>query len=170
MDLKHIIDQIAAHPPEFPFPDEWRAVPAGRDQDGRMLVVVDVPLRDEMKDDLRFMSGAPVRELVTDTDTFERLRAFSRSRLGPRGNGSGYHGEIDCDITWRFKCPKDWAKLAPTGDLWTRHCATCSRNVVMCGSQDQIDAARRVGACVAITKFNENERVEYLLGDLAEDK
>jgi hypothetical protein len=167
MDLKRIIDCIATNPDPIAFPDDaYRVVPAGRDEDGRVLMVVDGPLSDAERDDLRFMFNGHIREISTDTPTFERLRAFSRSRLGPRGNGSGYHGEIDCDVVWRYKCPKDWAKLAPTGDPWSRHCETCNRAVVMCSDQEQINAARRVGACVAITEYHDSERFGTLMGEL----
>lgn len=156
MDTAEIIDLIAENALKYSIvPSDWRVVPIGMNEDGRLMIVVDALVSDEIRDNLRFMFSAHVRELTVTPDLFDRLNAFFRSRFGAGGNGSGYHGEIDCDVTWKFKCPQDWAKMTPTAEDWVRRCGACRRNVVMCGNEQQIQAAKRVGACVAIARCDE---------------
>ena len=166
MDFNHIIDQIATNCDLYPVPKEWRVVPIGKNVEGRLWVAVDAPMNEEMKDNLRFLSGLHVRELVVDSDSWERMKAFYLSRLGAKNPGTGLKGEIECE--WKFKCPLDWTKLSPTNDPWVRHCSRCSRNVVMCGSPDQVSAAKRAGACVAIVIHNKDDELECTLGLMEE--
>lgn len=164
MQLKQIVDLIAANSTQYPCLDSYQAIPLGLDDTGRLLVVVDEPLSDELMDDLCFMLAHPCRQIETDHDTFIRLLSFYRSRLGARG--SGHVAEIDCEIAWKFKCPKDWATMSPTADPLARHCQACDRQVVLCGDESQIKAAKQAGACVAIGRRNEGEGVEMLLGEV----
>lgn len=166
MQLKQIVDMIAANGPQLPVDDSWMVVPLGLNEERKLLAVVEEPLSEEVKDSLRFMFSAHVKEIITDHDTFMRIRSFYRSRFGERGNGSGNFGEIDCEITWKFKCPKDWAKMLPTSDPWARHCTACDRNVVLCGNDAQVEAAKQVGACVAIGRRDEGDVIEMFLGGM----
>lgn len=57
----------------------------------------------------------------------------------------------NCNVRWRFQCPKKWSELEETRSPEVRFCSACRKDVFFCGS---VEKARRmaedVGACVAI--------------------
>lgn len=57
----------------------------------------------------------------------------------------------NCNVRWRFQCPKKWSELEETRSPEVRFCSACRKDVFFC---DSVDKARRlaeeVGACVAI--------------------
>jgi len=48
-----------------------------------------------------------------------------------------------------FKCTKKWEELAKTEQPKVRFCDTCSENVYLCESLQELDAAVKAGHCVA---------------------
>ena len=57
----------------------------------------------------------------------------------------------NCNVRWRFQCPKKWSELEETRSPEVRFCSACRKDVHFC---DSMEMARRlaevVGACVAI--------------------
>lgn len=56
---------------------------------------------------------------------------------------------INCDIAFRFKCPKKWDRLAVTGKENIRYCNQCERNVYYCLTREDVRGHADAGECVA---------------------
>ncbi len=67
----------------------------------------------------------------------------------------------NCDLRFRYVCPKRWENLEPTDDNRVRHCDTCDQNVYYCRSVADARGRALGGQCVAI-----DSRVERAEGDL----
>ena len=67
---------------------------------------------------------------------------------------------VSCEFSYR--CPRDWAALAPTANADIRHCGTCAREVYLCHDAEQLVKHTRAGHCVAILQ-EDTERGERLL-------
>ena len=167
MRLEKIVDLIAVNWSRYIVPEEWDCIPLYEPDESTLVVVAHKGISEEVIDDLRFMYSKKhiLIEAVEDIETFDRITAFYISRYGQKGNGSGNYGVIECPVEFASKCPLDWHELKQTENLWSRHCSVCDRNVIMCGNNAQVEAAKKVGACVAIAR-NDDERVYYELGGL----
>ena len=57
----------------------------------------------------------------------------------------------NCNVRWRFQCPKRWDQLEPTRLPEVRFCSACRKDVFFC---DSVELARRLGEerghCVAL--------------------
>lgn len=55
-----------------------------------------------------------------------------------------------CGVKFRFRCPKQWAELAPTERAEVRHCGACDRDVHYAISVGEARGHARLGRCVAL--------------------
>jgi hypothetical protein len=70
----------------------------------------------------------------------------------------------NCEVRFKFRCPKQWQNLARTDDSQVRFCDACRKNVYYCGTiAEARDHARR-GHCVAV-----NSGQQRSPGDLEHD-
>jgi uncharacterized protein (TIGR02996 family) len=53
------------------------------------------------------------------------------------------------DVSFRFKCPKQWQALATTDDATVRHCGTCNKPVYFCTDLGEIRLRAYNRECVA---------------------
>lgn len=56
--------------------------------------------------------------------------------------------KIKC--TFEFECNKTWDKLTPTASPLIKFCNTCSHDVYLCSTQDQVDEAINLKRCIAV--------------------
>jgi uncharacterized protein (TIGR02996 family) len=57
----------------------------------------------------------------------------------------------NCNVRWRFQCPKKWSELEETRSPDVRFCTACRKDVTYCNSVEEARRiAEEVGACVAI--------------------
>lgn len=56
----------------------------------------------------------------------------------------------NCDVRFRFKCPKQWSNLQPTSTKLIRHCETCNHDVFYCHTKEELNNRAKKGQCVAI--------------------
>lgn len=75
------------------------------------------------------------------------------------------------EVTFSYRCPKDWQSLTCTEDPKVRFCATCKKGVHLVETDTELAAALRERRCVAI----ELESVEpelpsggWVVGELSE--
>jgi hypothetical protein len=69
---------------------------------------------------------------------------------------------VSCEFSYR--CPRDWAALAPTADADIRHFGTCARDVYLCHNAEQLMNHTRAGHCVAIRQEDAERGERLLLG------
>lgn len=55
----------------------------------------------------------------------------------------------NCESAFRFKCPKRWEALAPTGTEGVRRCGACRRLVYRCETDEDVIAHAKAGHCIA---------------------
>jgi uncharacterized protein (TIGR02996 family) len=65
------------------------------------------------------------------------------------------------ELRFKFKCPKHWENLSPTGNSLIRFCGQCQRNVYYCSSVDEARQHAWNGDCVAV-----DSRLPRYFGDL----
>ena len=70
----------------------------------------------------------------------------------------GNVGEIaGCSWKFRFECPKKWGELHETSDNRVRHCASCSKLVFLCSTDEEIALHSEAQDCVCIvSEFGES--------------
>lgn len=57
----------------------------------------------------------------------------------------------NCNVRWRFQCPKRWSELEATADDGKRWCTACRKEVHYCASVEYARSiAENYGQCVAI--------------------
>jgi uncharacterized protein (TIGR02996 family) len=56
----------------------------------------------------------------------------------------------NCNFRFELRCPKQWDALAPTSNPKVRHCDSCARDVIYCGTILEARQVARTGGCVAI--------------------
>ena len=61
----------------------------------------------------------------------------------------------NCDVRFRFKCPKQWADLQPTADKLIRHCDTCNHDVYYCYSKEELNERAEKNQCVAFCDYDD---------------
>jgi|GEM_PF-2450477 hypothetical protein len=66
------------------------------------------------------------------------------------------------NCTLEYECPKTWAELTPTAAPNGRHCHACSKDVIYCTSQTQLDKLSVQGACVAFQALQGRQLVGSL--------
>lgn len=69
----------------------------------------------------------------------------------------------NCQVRFRFKCPKKWQSLKLTDDSGVRFCDACQENVFYCGSVGDARHHAMQGHCVAL-----NSHLQREPGDLDE--
>lgn len=55
----------------------------------------------------------------------------------------------ECDIEFRFKCPKQWSSLVATDNPAVRRCGTCDRDVHFCATIEEVREHAWENHCVA---------------------
>ena len=58
--------------------------------------------------------------------------------------------KIQC--AFDFVCNKTWDELTPTASPLVKFCETCSHDVFLCSTQNQVDEASNLKRCIAIEK------------------
>jgi len=71
----------------------------------------------------------------------------------------------NCNIRFRFNCPKKWASLTPTRDPNQRSCSECNRIVYRCDNEYEAKWLGRQGKCVDLVTPEE----EYFLGEVEDN-
>ncbi|MCU0705048.1 MAG: TIGR02996 domain-containing protein [Fimbriiglobus sp.] len=57
----------------------------------------------------------------------------------------------NCNVRWRFQCPKKWSELATTSEDTVRWCTACRKEVHFCETVEEArNEAESQGHCVAI--------------------
>lgn len=56
--------------------------------------------------------------------------------------------KIKC--AFEFVCNKNWDELTPTASPLVKFCGTCSHDVFLCSSQNEVDEASKLKRCIAI--------------------
>lgn len=56
---------------------------------------------------------------------------------------------INCDVKFRFRCPRLWEQLRPTDDEGIRFCEVCAKSVHRAADANEADRLARQGKCVA---------------------
>ena len=62
-----------------------------------------------------------------------------------------FAGIANCDQDDRTRCPHRWRSLGPTDDERIRFCSECGKDVVLCRTQQELDAQVGSGKIVAVT-------------------
>ena len=68
----------------------------------------------------------------------------------------------NCKFEFAFQCPKRWTKLAKTADPDIRFCSTCSQNVYLCNSMEDVHRHASKGNCIAVPP--QIPKMEHLIG------
>jgi hypothetical protein len=55
----------------------------------------------------------------------------------------------NCEITFRFQCPKLWSELTQTESPDTRHCSVCDCDVFFCKTDEETIEHAKAGHCIA---------------------
>ena len=98
-------------------------------------------LSDKTIDILRFVLGRDF-----DYDTAPRDPLF---RIVDLHYLASYSEIQNCDVHFRFKCPKQWADLKPIADKFIRHCDNCDHDVYYCYSKEELHERAEKNQCVA---------------------
>lgn len=61
----------------------------------------------------------------------------------------------NCDVRFRYRCPKDWDALVSTQDAGVRHCLACDKDVYLCDSVAAFLRHAERGHCVAVAEFKD---------------
>jgi uncharacterized protein (TIGR02996 family) len=96
------------------------------------------------------MAESPEQSLnrVRWTNQLQKLAA----QLEPAWLAAISHPKLEaCRVSFRFQCPKQWEKLAPTDDPKVRHCGSCRQHVHYCDSLQEARYHATRGSCVALT-------------------
>jgi hypothetical protein len=56
----------------------------------------------------------------------------------------------NCEVRFRFECPRLWSNLQSTSNKLIRHCETCNQDVFYCHTKEELNERARKGQCVAI--------------------
>ena len=56
----------------------------------------------------------------------------------------------NCEVRFRFKCPRQWKELTLTSDDKIRHCGVCEKSVYYCESPAELEECAREGRCAAV--------------------
>ena len=70
----------------------------------------------------------------------------------------------NCDIRWKFRCPKNWDKLTETDDSSVKLCQHCKKLVYRCTTLDALNAHASEGHCVALI-----EDGHFVIGEVGLD-
>lgn len=118
--------------------------------DGKLKLVLPTTVddvSDKTIDILRFVLGRDF-----DYDTAPRDPLFKIVDLHYLAS----YSEIqNCDVRFRFKCPKQWADLQPTADKLIRHCDTCDHDVYYCYSKEELNERAEKNHCVAFCDYDD---------------
>jgi hypothetical protein len=68
----------------------------------------------------------------------------------------------NCNVRFRFNCPRTWTSLTPTQDQNQRKCEECDRIVYRCFTDTEANWLGKQGKCVALVTSDEDE----LLGEI----
>jgi hypothetical protein len=66
---------------------------------------------------------------------------------------SDYAKIVKCGFRFRFQCPMNWDKLAPTRDPYIRKCEICRSNVHYCATPREALKRARKGQCIAFANW-----------------
>jgi hypothetical protein len=70
--------------------------------------------------------------------------------MGKRKNAPPNEAMIEnCEVQFRFRCPKQWEQLTATDDAKVRFCGVCEKNVFLCESRAELLECTREGRCIA---------------------
>jgi hypothetical protein len=68
---------------------------------------------------------------------------------------------------FEFVCNKTWDELTPTASSLVKICGTCSHDVFLCSSQDQVEEASKLKRCIAIeNNFQQEPRADVSMKTL----
>lgn len=56
---------------------------------------------------------------------------------------------VNCEIKFRFECPKIWQNLDDTAQTGVKFCKTCERDVFLCSTDEETMRHAEQGHCVA---------------------
>jgi len=57
----------------------------------------------------------------------------------------------NCELRFKFECPRRWDQLTPTDDDGVRFCGACHKKVFYCPTIDVARLAALVGRCIAVS-------------------
>jgi uncharacterized protein (TIGR02996 family) len=98
-----------------------------------------------------------LRTAESPEQSLNRIRWTTRlqllaARLDPAWLAVVSHPKLEaCRLSFRFECPKQWEKLAPTSAPKVRHCESCQQHVHFCDSLQEARHHAARGHCVALT-------------------
>jgi len=72
----------------------------------------------------------------------------------------------NCDLRFKFRCPKQWQSLQLTGDGRIRFCAACRKNVYYCGTVGEARDHARQGHCVAVNSHQKRTPDDLVENDI----
>jgi uncharacterized protein (TIGR02996 family) len=96
------------------------------------------------------MAEAPEKSLnrVRWLQKLQKLAA----QLNPSWLAVVSHPKLEaCRVAFRFECPKEWAKLAPTDSPTVRFCESCKQHVRHCATVEEAQSEARRGNCIALS-------------------
>lgn len=59
----------------------------------------------------------------------------------------------NCEVRFRFQCPKQWEALQETGEAGVRSCSQCQKQVYLCQSRKEVTQHARQGHCIAVPRW-----------------
>jgi len=113
-----------------------------------------------------------IDDALLDMERADLRRGDMRVRLDElrRQTDPGWQALLDrppvenCEVRFKFRCPKQWQNLARTDDSQVRFCAGCRKNVYYCVTIAEARNHASRGHCVAVNSGQQRSR-----GDLEHD-
>lgn len=56
----------------------------------------------------------------------------------------------NCNVEFKFRCPRQWLQLCPTQRREVRFCDECNRSVYLCKDEAEAKDQTQLGRCVAV--------------------
>jgi uncharacterized protein (TIGR02996 family) len=132
LEDRHLEIQVAVEPRDYIL---WLEDPGGTHAE---CEAIDAALLDMERADLRSkLMSARLDELRRQADP-RWLALIDRPPVE------------NCEVQFKFRCPKQWQRLTATEDSQVRFCDACRKNVYYCGTVDEARAHARQGRCVAV--------------------
>ena len=59
----------------------------------------------------------------------------------------------NCEVRFRFQCPKQWEALAETEEFGVRSCSQCQKRVYLCENKKAVAWHAQQGHCIAVPRW-----------------
>jgi hypothetical protein len=120
-------------------------------QNGRLHLILPNTVDDPGDSTLDRLNMVLESEFTYDTAPRDQLHRFVDLH-----HWAAYSEIENCDVHFRFKCPKQWADLQPTNDKLVRHCDVCEKDVFYCYTKDELQERASKNQCVAFNDYGES--------------